>query len=417
MTDNVRFLRNADPLPERIRVHLNAIDRHEMGRQDWIEGILGLAEDLKEAKGRYPETKQFRTWLNDCDLEHEKLLKNERAILIRWADDLPFWRHKLEGTDRTSIQMIDLEFKDALRVPSARNSEPTGTCEANTPETPANLPQNVYAAPTENAIPDYQEGAPKGLVAFEQETVSLKMLQLSPLGKLPDAETVLGFILSKPTRTKIASIVDGRKNHPLWLLICDAIKTGAFGEPSNAHVSKPNLRLVLPWVGFAFSQRFDLTNKCDIDRARKEVLPVVLAHRAALMKEPERLPDLMRDAAYAKRKEIEQTIVETAVQKMPATEKEVMAFGTRIWPRISDQGFTYDELCYAVWFFQWMVDQLRADWSAASKAIQLRHTVKHLRPMLKGNCASAILEICTAYGANPEGECQWPPRPINYGIS
>jgi hypothetical protein len=46
---------------------------------------------------------------------------------------------------------------------------------------------------------------------------------------------------------------------------------------------------------------------------------------------------------------------------MPADEKPVIAFGVHLWPRVNNDHaytFTYDELCHAAWFTQFLLSNL-----------------------------------------------------------
>jgi hypothetical protein len=109
-----------------------------------------------------------------------------------------------------------------------------------------------------------------------------------------------------------------------------------------------------------------------------------------------------------------------AVAKLPVNERPIIAFGASLWPRVSnDHAFTfsYDELCHALWFSQFLLNNLPHDWPPKSKAMQARHLIKYLTPMLKTpGWQVAVRQFLLAYENNPDGECRIPPPPVNFGM-
>jgi hypothetical protein len=103
---------------------------------------------------------------------------------------------------------------------------------------------------------------------------------------------------------------------------------------------------------------------------------------------------------------------------MPEDQQRVVAFGETIWPRINDAPFTYEELKLAVWFFTFIVNQFPPAWDAQSRGLQIQQTLKWLIPICKyPGWPIALRKLCAAYQTNPEGKCEFPPPPANFGIS
>lgn len=76
--------------------------RTEYGRQEWIEGTLGLAVKLAEARGA-KSNKAFSAWLAEYQIE---INHQDRAALINMAQDIDLAREILTASDRTSWRHI-----------------------------------------------------------------------------------------------------------------------------------------------------------------------------------------------------------------------------------------------------------------------------------------------------------------------
>jgi len=145
---------------------------------------------------------------------------------------------------------------------------------------------------------------------------------------------------------------------------------------------------------------------------------VVLKHRDELKINPDRLQSLVQDIYRSRQSEREEKRRQESIAKMPEGQQKIIAFGEIIWPRINDAPYSYDELCLAIWFFNFTVNQLQTNWDAKSRALQMQQMLKWLTPVCKfPNWPTAVRKLCAVYSANPDGRCEFPPPPVNFGIS
>ena len=79
------------------------LERTEHGRNEWIEGTLGLAAKLKQARGEFGSNAAFSKWIADnaISINHQ-----DRAALINMAENLDLARENLRNTKRSSWQHI-----------------------------------------------------------------------------------------------------------------------------------------------------------------------------------------------------------------------------------------------------------------------------------------------------------------------
>jgi hypothetical protein len=67
------------------------------------------------------------------------------------------------------------------------------------------------------------------------------------------------------------------------------------------------------------------------------------------------------------------------------------------------------------WFSRFLLGNINPTLQPKSKAMQARHLIKYVVPMLKTpGWARAVHHFFAAYEENPEGECNLPPQPINH---
>lgn len=404
-----------DPMIRAKRLR-DRLDAYSKNRDEFPRVTLALAIELFEARQDHDSNEAFGAWLAGNSLDD--LGKDDRAALINIGEHAEISRAILAETGRNSPQWIwREEVQPRVRhvtntpLPADQRSEPA--------ETAANTEVNADSSSAEPQISDTPI-----TTSSEPEPVSAGTLAKAAVGKFPKADLVLGYILNKDTRTLIGKLTHGRKNGgPLWQLIIQSIESGAFGDPSNAVVSKPNLRLLLPWAPKSYAQNFDPSQAKYQKAIADEIFPVVLANRDLLRREPDRLPALVNEAAriawQQKQETAEKERHAAAVAKMPADEKEVIAFGRVLWPAFNGvSSYSYDDLCHAVWFAQMLLGMFPRDWDAKSKAMQAGHLVKFIAPMLKSpGWADAVRHIFAAYSQAPEGECKFTPPPINFGIN
>jgi hypothetical protein len=73
---------------------------------------------------------------------------------------------------------------------------------------------------------------------------------------------------------------------------------------------------------------------------------------------------------------------------------------TLLWPRVNNDHayhFTYDELCHACWFSQFLLSNLPRELTPSGFSVGVR-------------------KFMFAYENSPNGECRIPAPPINFGM-
>ena len=250
--------------------------------------------------------------------------------------------------------------------------------------------------------------------------VAPKTVARSPLAKLPDADLVIAHLKEPNTRTRLAGIVAKRPGRAVWDLLVTSIKSGAFGPPTMASISQPNLRLVLPWAAQAYATRFDLLEAASRTQIERDILPLVVAHRQELAEHPERLFDLVRAAGQARSDEISRVqrarVQAAAVAQLPVTERPVIMYGEALWPvPIGPPKWSYVDACEAAWFFR-LFQQLFHHIESPASVAQTATMFLRWTPMRASGWAEAVRKIAWAYTEQPEGPCDIPPIPPNYGM-
>lgn len=406
-----------DSLNRRVpRIHV-AHERTQHGRQEWIEGTIELAIELAAARAEFPSNHGFGVWLAENDIDD--YTKDDRAALIGMGENIDITRRVLAETDRMSWHWIWWQLiKPLLQM---KNTDPVPGSPPDSPETPSPAPEIAASVPVEAT-----ESAPKppGDIGPTSQPPKPRG-KLSPRLKGRDRLTrVLEYVLDTDTRKTIAELC-GRnergnfRNHHTWGLIIDSIESGAFGPPSDICLTTPTLCLVLPWADRAYAKRYDLTSQRDCTCIR-ELLPAIAANLDALRADPHALPMLIARIAADKKKAAdaidEAGRRERLLSTLKVTEYPIIMYGEHLWP-IEGSKYSYLDVCAACWFFHALDGCWRESFTADDKAIQGRHTIKWLRPLLEaGNskAADVITAIFNALATNPVGECRLPPMPTNY---
>jgi len=380
---------------ERLR---SAVCNWKTATIEWGKATLALAEEMYRARQEHASNRDFRIWLIENDLD-EEFNGHDRAALISMGEHIEITRLVLEESDRRSVQLIwEHEIKGRLASASKTVLNQTETEES------------------QKSVEFTEEKAEEPI---EAETKSdRKKSKHGVLAKLPKGSLVMDYVLNSNVRSAVARITNKRKG-PVWDLLVEAIESGAFGDPvASYYTVHPTLRLILPWAPTAYAHRFDLTKSSDRDLIRNDVLPVVLKHRDELKINPDRLQSLVQDIYRSRQSEREEKRRQESIAKMPEGQQKIIAFGEIIWPRINDAPYSYDELCLAIWFFNFTVNQLQTNWDAKSRALQMQQMLKWLTPVCKfPNWPTAVRKLCAVYSANPDGRCEFPPPPVNFGIS
>jgi hypothetical protein len=394
-----------------------AVDLYNRDLKSARARIMPMARGLLAAKRKYPATQDFGDWLQTSS--YREIGQTDRAALIKIGENDDFAAKFMRITILTSPESIWDAIRDLM--PTSERSELDLT-----PEHAAETAPIAPPAPENLAILD-SENSQNGIEQAPRP-VPKSLLERAPFVRrgYPKAELVLGYMLGPNTRSVLARALPKKRPGLLWALLIESIETGAFGPPNDFDVSAPTIRLLLPWLSPAIARRLnlDLTKTGDQVIARDDVLPIVRANKALLADRPDKLVTLVfnhraeRENA-ARRAQMDEKMA-AAVARLPANERPIVVFGVSLWPRVSnDHAFTfsYDELCHALWFSQFLLNNLPHDLQPASKAIQARHLIKYVTPMLKApGWQVAVRQFLLAYENNPDGECRIPPPPVNFGM-
>ncbi len=284
------------------------------------------------------------------------------------------------------------------------------------------LPQIVPNSPaqTQTTIPETTESNSGDL---KPRPLSKPHRARSPLAKLPDADLVLAYVLGAHTRTTLAKIVTEKKRRPLWNLLIECIKSGAFGEPRAVSNERPNLRVLFPWMQpwDRWVSSFDLSKPSDVALVKEFVLPAVLA---VTDRSPLAINEIRREVGRRRQEKDDQQRrldaherhqQKLATSPLPLDEEEVIAYGKPLWP--SERGYSYTELVHACWFADFMFDILRAE-TATARSMNLLHALKFLEPpMISAGTLLAIRDIAAAYVEAPQQGSKWPPKPARFFLS
>jgi hypothetical protein len=384
-----------------------AVDLYNKDVKNARTRIMPMARGLVAAKRKYPATQDFGDWL--LTSPYREIEKDERAALIKIGANDTF----AEKFMRTTILVSPRTIWDAIEelMPTSHDENSTASHEHSPEITPIEPP-----APENTATPVPENVAAPIVSVTSPVVFSKKALTLSTFVRrgYPKAELVIGYMLDSNTRCILTSVLPAKRPGPLWALLVECIESGAYGAPVDAAVTQPNIRLLLPWLPWRAAERLrlDITKAEDLVLFRNDVLPIVLANRALLAEHPEQLPTLVSNhragRENAARKVREKEKVADAVAKMPTSERTVIAFGEHLWPRVNADHaftFTYDELCHAAWFSQFLLNNLPPSLAPASKAMQSRHLIKYVTPMLKSRgWQVAVRQFLSAYEKNPGAE-------------
>jgi hypothetical protein len=371
------------------------IDGWREATVEWAKATLALAKELFRARQEFRSNVEFGLWLVENDLDYFN--KDDRAALINMGQHAEITRRVLEETDRRSLRLI---WQDEIEA-RLLSVEKTGV--------PVDEPQKAEES-TDNKEENLDE--------HHEEDKKVDRKPKGALATLPNADLVLSYITNARMRSNIARLINKRKG-PIWDLLVESLAIGAFGEPTaTEYATLPNLRLVLPWCPPSYAKKYDLTKKAERAQIQQDVFPVVIRHQEELARNPARLPILVQELYRARQVEREEKRREQSISKMPHGQQKIVAFGETIWPRINDAPFSYDELCLAIWFFNFTISQLQTQWDAKSKALQIQQMLKWLTPICRfPNWPTAVRKLCALYSANPGGLCECPPPPANFGIT
>ena len=303
------------------------------------------------------------------------------------------------------------------RVDNAVKTTPTPPQDTNTPESALQPGKNAEEEPgsPDVSVTGSPAEAPKRPVAPPQAVAR------SLVAKLPQADLVIAHLRNEHTRMNLGGWVTKRHGRLIWDLLVESITSGAFGPPTTASISKPNLRLVLPWVSAqGYAARFDLFDAAIRTQIQRDILPLVVANRD-LLDHPEQLPELVRKAAEAHREEARRTHAvqrqAAAVAQLPITERQVLVYGHSLWPPPPPTivAWSYTEACEAAWFFR-LFQQLFHHIESPASVAQTATMFLRWTPMRASGWAEAVRKIAWAYTEQPEGPCDIPPIPPNYGM-
>lgn len=385
----------------RIKRLRDSLDAYKTHHDDFPRVVLALAVDLFEARQEHESDQEFGRWLVENELDD--LGKDDRAALVSMGEYPQLSAARLAETTSRSLRLIWAnEIKP--RVLSV--------------EKPAPVPA-LAAEITESAAPEPEKDQSTKPPELKNEpSISRQHRARSPLGKIPNAEWVLNYVLSSETRTTLAGFATKRRNRPAWDLLIECIQNGTFGEPSNASITTPNLRLLFPWMEGRdrFVRSFDLTNSGDVDRIKEIIVPFLLKNDDRSPRVLTALADAVRTARIEKEEATRRQLVhqrhreQLEATPLPDGEQEIIAYGTPLWP--SDR-YSYEEIAHACWFVSFIFD-LFGDKSPLTKRMNLLHAIKYIEPMLSAGVVAAIGRVTDAFVNNPNGDYKWPPKPPHF---
>jgi hypothetical protein len=389
-----------DELANRLR---KGFDRADNADIEWLEAKLDLAVIFAEARAEFPADIAFGMWLAENELD--RVSHQDRAGLILMGQHPDLARRVMEETDRRSYRTIGEEIRDRF----TRAGKPA-------PEEPHAAEPNGFASTTPETRHTAPAAEPNPEV-ISPPKVSTADTSRSPLRKWPKADLVLSHFLNAKARTELASIVKPREakaRMAVWDLLIASIECGAFGPPTQV-IPSPSLRMVLPWLPPRdfYSTRYDLTKADHREIVRRDILPVVLEHRTHLMATPTDLPRLVNES-YATRQQATKAVAQqVAVANLPTTERPVIAYGAMLWPQSDgSQRWSYDDVCEAAWFFDFVSRNLVAE-SPKAKSLQIRQILKWIKPAQSTGWSLAVYDIAIHYERNPDGPWDVPPPPAN----
>ena len=249
----------------------------------------------------------------------------------------------------------------------------------------------------------------------------------SSLYGLPRAAAITTVFRNKDAHCRIAKVV---KDQPeIWELMLAALDGGVL--VANHRIvgqHQASLRMLFPDAPLRLAQQIDLRKEADRSFVRDLLLPAMIADRKVLLKNPDRLGTLMhrcgRQHVATRRKERHEEAAQQALAWMPSTEREVIMFGERLWPRTHDRYGSYDfeQLTTAVWTFREFETALCVGHrdQPQTRGILIRHSTKFLSEYCSrmGGAANGMRMVLrlvhlltTLMERNPVAECRPMPAP------
>jgi hypothetical protein len=395
-----------DVLAERFRL---AYKRSVKSHNEWVETTLEMASALWDARRQFDADQAFSVWLvqNQLD-EHDK---NDRAALIKMGEHIELARKVLLGTKLTWLRRI-WEDELAPRVRELSNPDKIGI-EPEKEQKPAEIPAESGSGQAK-------------LGAKENETVPVSpMAKRNPLSQKPRGQEVWLLYNNHSTKSALNKAVTGRNGQEVWSLILEAIDHGFLRPNEDAsHTFSARLLFTGSPKKSSLSQ-LDLAIPTDRKRVQEVIMPAAIANKKAVLSDPHRIEEIIetyrRTQNLAAQKEAKAREISEAVNQMPGTQQQVVAFGEYLWPTTND-GYDYDQLRAAVWYFRGMEGFLRGgrDNSVESIALMIRNSIKWLseyatyRSDQKRMSAifTLVRRISVAWEQNPQGECKWPGYPM-----
>lgn len=251
-----------------------------------------------------------------------------------------------------------------------------------------------------------------------------------PIMKMPRASELAALCMNSNARTTIGNLVKGPGGKDIWELILAAMDAG-FITKHNLGFKLPSLRVLFPNAPLRYCRLYNLSASRDRNMVRDQIFPAALANRDAILAAPDQLEVIikahLRKANAISQQAVVQQRVEKKIVAMPAHEKEIIMFGERLWPRIDDQSYDYDQVRAAIWYF---CDQNRwlelTGQNVASRAICIRFSTKYFyeyigrtdppdNPHKIKRVFHLVQHLAGLMEKNPDGECKLPPTPNTEG--
>jgi hypothetical protein len=413
----------ADIIPMREPRHIRlrrALDEWQQAGDQWIEKTIALALELAAARQDCGDNDiAFNIWLAEhcCD----DLGKTERAAFINLGRHIEITREKLQITTRRSIELIwTKEVKpsvDQIDVSEHSETSPPPTSPVETPQIAPSEPEKPETPVSEN-----EETPPE--VSTPPRKSFNKAGRVSPIAKLPDADLVHAHVLGPNTRTSLAKLYKSRKTKWIWSALVTAIKTGIFGNPTSHDIRTSSIRLLLPWAPSTGMSQYNL-DRPHMEQVWRDIITPLLRDQPELKRQPGRLEKAIdqrrRDHDEQQHQQAKLVHHKEKIAALPANEQAIIAFGEPLWPSPHADpdislGYDYRELLHATYYARYFLETARKDWRPVEKAMTARHLTKYIEPLQPG-FVTAVRYIFNAYEKNPNGTCEWPRIPVNFGYN
>jgi hypothetical protein len=240
--------------------------------------------------------------------------------------------------------------------------------------------------------------------------------------KITRGDDLYRIYQNKDQRTRILNAITNKKagRDDLLALILQSIDGGLLVENDICVRSTLTLRTIFPWLPShcGFATRYNLEQQRCRDEIRADILPIVIAHKAAVMADPNILSTLVYNEKQ-RRARAEQEV--RAIESLKKGESHIVVFGQTVWPRVNARSgsYSYEEICCAARMIRDADDNLKGE--PKSRAIHIRNSTKWLRR----HCASIITKdpdakasiervyslvhwLASFLEESPKGECRWP---------